>query len=130
MKRNILIVEDDHVMRHIIKRTIAEIGIEVKKLYEAINGQQGLEILKYYKIDLMFTDINMPIMDGLEMLAHMRESLGFKHIPSVVISSENDERLVRALSDSGLGYVHKPFTLQTLEEQIAKLETDAYGWAE
>jgi|SRR5699024_10318387 len=127
MKRNILIVEDDYIMRHVIKRTIAEIGVEVKKLYEAMNGQQGLEILKYHSIDLMFTDIHMPIMDGLEMLAHIRESLGFRHIRAVVISSEKDTQLVRALNDSGLGYVHKPFTMQTLEEQIAKLETDAYG---
>lgn len=127
MKRNILIVEDDYVMRHVIKRTIIEIGVKVKKLHEAVNGQQGLEILKYHNIDLMFTDIHMPIMDGLEMLAHMRENLGFKHIPAVVISSEKDDQLVRALSDSGLGYVHKPFEMQTLEEQIAKLGTDAYG---
>lgn len=130
MKRNILIVEDDHVMRHVIKRTIAEIGIEAKQLYEAFNGEQGLEILKCNKIDLMFTDINMPIMDGLEMLAHVRDNVGLRHIPAVVISSEKDKRVVDALVESGLGYVHKPFTIQTLEDQITKLEIDAYGWAE
>lgn len=121
MKYNVLIVEDDSVMRILIKQTLKESGLEIKEIYEAVNGEKGLAALEVYEIDLLLVDIYMPIMDGIEMLEHVNEHPEHKKIPVVVISTENDERRVDAIVKRGHGFVHKPFTRDLLEEKIKKL---------
>lgn len=120
MKRNVLIVEDDPVMRVVIKRTLLESSLDVGEVYEAENGQIGLEMLEKHDVDLMLVDIYMPVMDGMEMLDYAADHPDFRDIPAVVVSTENDEKRIDAIMRKGMGFVHKEFTTDLLEDQIRK----------
>lgn len=121
MKINVLIVEDDPAMRVVIKQILKASSLEVGIIYEAENGKKGLEMLEQHDIDILLVDIYMPVMDGLEMLDYARDHPDFKDIPAVVISTENDERRIDAIVRKGLGFVHKPFTRDLLEDHLLKI---------
>lgn len=120
MKNNYLIVEDEPTMRLLIRKVLKESGLEIGHIYEANNGQEGLEALEKYNIDTMLVDIYMPVMDGMELLDYTRDHPKFKEIPAIIISTENDEKRIDAIVRKGLGFVHKPFTKELLKEQILK----------
>lgn len=122
MKRKILIVEDECLLRLVIKRTIMKCTIDIDEIYEAGNGQEALAVLEKDTIDLILTDINMPVMDGITMLNHINDNPQLKEIPAVVISAINDKERIEEFSHRGLGFVSKPFTPQQLEEEIFKLD--------
>lgn len=123
MKINILIVEDDPTMRVVIKNTVlsADLGVEIGEIFEAENGEEGIEVLKQKDVHLMLVDIYMPVMDGLEMLDYTYDHPDFKDIPAVVVSTENDESRIDALLRKGLGFVHKPLTHLFLKDQVKKI---------
>lgn len=112
-------------MRVVIRNVLSKIDMAVKHVYEAINGREGLKILKNNPVDLILTDIDMPEMSGLEMLGYIRAHPDFEDVPTVVISSIKDDRLVEAVTKSGMGYVNKPLSEQLLKSQISSLE----GWS-
>src|SRR5690625_7503109 len=72
MTINILVVDDSVIMRMIIRKTIESFCIRRAKIYEASNGREGLEILAERPVDLLLLDVNMPVMDGIEMLITIR----------------------------------------------------------
>lgn len=129
MKRNVLIVEDDLAMRVFIRCSVLKSDLNVEKVYEAGNGKEGLKILKKIRIDLLLTDINMPIMDGMKMLYHIRRHPMLRKVPTTVITTIEDKKLVDTIDRWGLGYIHKPFTQQELEKQILKMDRKRYGYA-
>ena len=122
MQINVLIVEDDPTMRVVLKNTLrsVEMDIEIRKIVEAENGKEGIEVLERESIDLMLVDIYMPVMDGMEMLDYVADNPDFRNIPAVVVSTENDEKRIDAILRRGMGFVHKEFTTSLLEEQIKK----------
>lgn len=120
MKRNYLIVEDEPTMRLIIKKVLYESGLEYGEIYEAENGKEGLEALSKYHIDLILVDIYMPVMDGMEMLDYMMDHPDYRSIPTIVISTENNENRIDAIIRKGVGFVHKPLTKELLKDQILK----------
>lgn len=75
MAVNILVVDDSAVMRSMIKKTIISSGVEVGEIFEAANGKEGLEVLDQNWFDILFIDVNMPVMDGMEMLDRVRKNL-------------------------------------------------------
>lgn len=117
-----LVVEDDHSMRVVTKQTLLRIGLGIERVYEAANGREGLEKIRARPVGLVLTDINMPVMNGLEMLDHMRKDPNIANIPTVVMSSVKDKKIVNTLIESGLGYVQKPFRPLLLKKQIQSLE--------
>lgn len=122
MNLKVLIVEDEPTMRIVIKQVLTKINLHVKQIYEAENGKEGLNVLKRNHIDLILTDIDMPEMNGLEMLSYIQTHPHFDEVPTIVISSINDKRLVNAVIDSGMGYVQKPLTVQLLNKQLLSLK--------
>ncbi|MDR8392851.1 response regulator [Aliifodinibius sp. S!AR15-10] len=116
-------------MKLLFKRALKETNLPVKEIYEAVNENEGLELIKYYNIDLILIGINMPMKEGLETLGQMRQNPEFLGIPAVVISSVDNEKLTNAIQKTGLGYLDKPFSQQALEAQIQKLETNSYGYS-
>lgn len=124
MKINVLIVEDDAAMRVVLKNTVrsVDMDIEIGKIYEAENGQEGIKVLKEKEqIDLMLVDIYMPVMDGLDMLDYVHDHPDFQHIPAIVVSTENDEKRIDAILRQGLGFVPKPLTHVLLKDQIVSM---------
>lgn len=119
---NVLIVEDDPAMRVFIRATLLNSSLNVECIYEAANGEIAYNVLGNCKIDLILSDVNMPVMDGIEFLKKAQNHPEYRDIPAVVITTENDQKLLTMLAYWGHGYVQKPFRLNSLENQINKLQ--------
>lgn len=118
MAINILVVDDSAVMRSMIKKTILNSGVEVGEIYEAGNGQAGLEVLAAEWLDILFIDVNMPVMDGMEMLEKVRENSEYVDLPILIVSTESNPERIEIIQKMNAGFVHKPFTPEVLRERI------------
>jgi len=121
MALNILIVDDSAVMRAMITKTLRISGLPLGELHEAGNGQQGLEVISKNWIDLVLADINMPEMNGIEMIEHIRQNADIAHIPVLIISSSSGQALSDAVAKLGAGFIHKPFSPEQLRNYIIQL---------
>lgn len=105
-------------------KTFKLAGIPVGELYQAANGKEALEILNENRVDLVFSDINMPVMGGVEMIEKMFDDGLLKTIPVVVISSEGSTTRIEQLKSKGISaYIRKPFT----PELVRKVVDDIIG---
>lgn len=118
MSVNILIVDDSAVMRSMIKKTIINSGVDVGEILEAANGKDGLELLETNWLDILFIDVNMPIMDGMEMLDEVRKKSETSDIPILIVSTESNHDRIEIIKNKNAGFVHKPFTPEILRERI------------
>jgi two-component system chemotaxis response regulator CheY len=119
MKLNVMIVDDSPVMRVFVRRVLDLSGLEIERCLEASNGQEALDLLKDNWVDVVLTDINMPTMDGEELLRRMAEHEILRAIPVLVVSTDRTEcRIQKMLSLGAKGYVTKPFTPETLREKL------------
>lgn len=120
MALNILIVDDSSVMRSIIIKTAKLSGINLGEIFQATNGEEGLRLLDANWIDVALIDIHMPVMDGQEMINHLRKNDRYKDLPVIVISSESDQKKIELLHRQGATFIHKPFTPETLKDVIVE----------
>lgn len=119
MAYNILVVDDSETVRAVIAKAIEMSGVEVKTLLTAGNGQEALDILDRDWVDLVFADINMPVMGGVEMVRRMMADDGMKAIPVVIVSTEGSATRIKGLLDSGVkAFLRKPFTPEGLKATI------------
>ena len=94
-------------------------GIPIKSLLTAINGKEALELLGREWVDLVFADINMPVMGGVEMIRLMKADIDMKDIPVIVLSTEGSITRIKGLLDSGVNaFLRKPFTPEALKTTI------------
>lgn len=115
-----LIVDDFSTMRRIVRGLLKEIGYQNAE--EAEDGSVALNMLKNGKFDFVVSDINMPVMNGFELLAAVKADSSLKHLPVLMVTAEaRKEDIVRAAKDGAAGYVVKPFTKATLEEKVQKI---------
>lgn len=128
MPYSVLIVDDSPVMRSFIRRVLTVSGFEVGECLEAGNGEEALEQLGQRSVDIILTDINMPKMNGEELLQRLCADGMLKTIPAVVISTDaTNERILRMIELGAQGYMSKPFTPETLREELERVlgERDA-----
>ena len=117
-----LIVDDSSVMRKIIERALRQAGLDPLVVHEAGSGIEGLEVLKAQHVDLILSDINMPLMDGLEFLRQIRAQNLAPGVPVVMITTESSEEHVRqAILAGAQGYIRKPFTSEQVKERVMPL---------
>ncbi len=121
MAINVLIVDDSAVMRAMILKSLRMTGLELGDTYQAANGQEGLDLLNGNWIDLVIADINMPVMNGEEMIDRMREAPETSDIPIVVISTEGSKARLERLEQKGAAFIHKPFTPEKIRDTIKTL---------
>ena len=122
MAKTVLIVDDSSVMRKIVERSLRQAGVEVGEVHEANNGVEALAMVKEGSFDLILSDINMPMMDGLEFVRQLQGLDNAKDVPVVMITTEGSEsRVVEALSCGARGYIRKPFTVDQVKEYVAPL---------
>jgi len=115
-----LIVDDFSTMRRIVRGLLKEIGYNNAE--EAEDGSVALNMLKNGKFDFVVSDINMPVMNGFELLAAVKADDTLKHLPVLMVTAEaRKEDIVRAAKDGAAGYIVKPFTKATLEEKVQKI---------
>jgi two-component system chemotaxis response regulator CheY len=117
-----LIVDDSSVMRKIVERSLRQAGLDALVVYEAGSGAEGIEVLKTKTVDLILSDINMPIMDGLEFLRQISAQNLAKDVPVIMITTESSEEHVKQAIQAGAkGYIRKPFTAEQVKERVLPL---------
>lgn len=121
MSLNVLVVDDSSVMRKMIIRTLNMSGVPLGEVFEAEDGRLGLELLEENWIDMLFIDVNMPVMDGMEMLTLVRSKPETRDLPVLIISTESNPQRINEINENRAGFVHKPFTPETLREKIIEL---------
>lgn len=122
MGYNILIVDDSSVVRKVLKKTFGMTSIEVGEFFEAENGKVGLEVLLSKWVDVIFLDINMPIMNGMEFMQNLRKDPTFGSTPVIVVSTEGSKDRIQELMDSGIkAFLRKPVTPEDLVKTIEKV---------
>ena len=115
-----LIVDDFSTMRRIVRGLLKEIGYN--NADEAEDGSVALHMLQRAKYDFVVSDINMPAMNGFELLAAVKADDNLKHLPVLMVTAEaRKEDIVRAAKEGAAGYIVKPFTKATLEEKVQKI---------
>jgi len=124
MGYNILIVDDSNTVRSVLAKTLNLAGVPVSTLKEAENGEQALEVLKSQWIDLVITDLNMPVMNGFSLIERMSADDVLVSIPVIVVTTEGSTQRIEKLKNFDIkGYVRKPFT----PEQIKSVVEQAMG---
>ena len=112
-----LVVDDFSTMRRIVRGLIKEMGGQF--IEEAEDGVNALQVLRANKIDFVVSDINMPNMNGFELLKAVKAEESLKHIPVLMVTAEaRKEDIVLAAQTGAAGYIVKPFTKATLEEKV------------
>ena len=130
MAFNVLIVDDSSTMRSVVKRAIKVSGFDVGEYWEAADGKEALEKLRLHWVDVVLTDINMPNLNGMELVARIKEDEVLRTIPVIMVSTEGSERKVQESIRLGAsGYIKKPFhpedIRRTLGEVMGEGENEA-----
>jgi two-component system chemotaxis response regulator CheY len=122
-----LIVDDSAVMRKVVERALRQAGLELSEVLEASNGEEGLQVLRDNQggstpLALILSDINMPVMDGLQFLEARRLEDLAQGVPVVMITTEGNETFVlRAIAAGAQGYICKPFTAEQVKVRVLPL---------
>ncbi len=127
MTHRILIVDDNRIMREMIKRSVAMSGIPVASIAEAANGREALDHIAANPVDLVLLDINMPVMDGEAFLVELRSDPRWRTMNVIVCSSESSLPRIGRFRLLGAGFVHKPFKTEELIAALAKLQSATTG---
>jgi two-component system, chemotaxis family, chemotaxis protein CheY len=120
-KLDVLIVDDSAVMRAMIKRTLVLSGVPVGQILEAGHGVEALEQLANHWVDLALLDINMPVMNGEELLERIRANEETRALAAIVVSTESSDTRLARLREFGVEIVHKPFTPEQLRDTVHRV---------
>ncbi|MEW5924079.1 MAG: response regulator [Candidatus Zixiibacteriota bacterium] len=130
MAYNILIVDDSKTIRSMLEKVINLSGVSLGEIKTAGNGKEALDSLKDNWIDLVLTDINMPVMGGMELIRAMAGDSMLKSIPVVVISSDGSTQRIKEVEEFGVShYLRKPFTPEEVGQVIRTILEEPDGQA-
>ncbi len=116
----ILIVDDSNTMRSLLISTLEQLG--TFRIVQAANGFEALRLLPREHVDLILTDINMPEINGLELLSFVRSNPIYKDVPVIIISTEGSRKdIEKGLSLGANEYLVKPFAPERLLELVKSL---------
>lgn len=118
---NVLIVDDSGVMRSMIRKSLELSGLALGEVHQAGDGREGIAVLDRAWIDLVIVDINMPVMNGEEMVTRMQADPATKSIPTVVVSTEGSETRIARLKERGVRFIRKPFSPEAIRDTLRDL---------
>lgn len=122
MAYHFLLIDDSSIVRKVVIKAMGLTPLEISKIGEANNGQEGLAYLKDNWVDLVFLDINMPVMNGVEFMEELRKDDLYKDLPVVVVSTEGSQDRIDRLKELGVrAYLRKPVTPEELTETVTAL---------
>jgi two-component system, chemotaxis family, chemotaxis protein CheY len=117
--KSILIVEDSATTRALIRAIIEETGDF--NIVEAGSGFEALKLLPAQEFSLVITDVNMPDINGLELINFIKSNSRYSHVPLIIVSTErSDEDRKRGMALGAAAYITKPFKAQELQEVIKR----------
>lgn len=116
---DVLIVDDSAAIRKILQRVLRQTDLPLGEIQEAGDGTEAVEILKNRNFGLILSDINMPQMDGLQLLARIKDMDHLKNVPVIMITTEGGQgKVMEAVQLGATGYVRKPFTAEQIKEKL------------
>jgi two-component system chemotaxis response regulator CheY len=119
---NLLIVDDSMAIRKILLRVLHQTGLDLGQVLEAGDGKEALKLMEGVDISLVLSEINMPNMDGLELLRALRGSTQWHDLPVVMITTEGGQaRAKEAIELGATSCVRKPFSADLLRDELAAL---------
>jgi two-component system, chemotaxis family, chemotaxis protein CheY len=127
MAYNVLLVEDSALVRDVIAKTLSLADVNLGELHQAANGAEAMDIMHAKWIDIVFTDINMPVMNGIELVEHMSSDGILSLIPVIILSTDGSATRVEQLMSKGVrAYIRKPFTPEILRRVILEVLEEHY----
>lgn len=122
MGSRVLIVDDSPILRRVVARALGMAGVELSAVYQAGNGVEALKLLAEYPIDLVFADVNMPEMSGIELVEQMSANGDLERISVVMVTSVRNSEHIEHLKRLGVrAYLTKPFKPEQLRDAIVPL---------
>jgi two-component system chemotaxis response regulator CheY len=119
---SLLIVDDSTAIRKILIRILGQAGIALGPVHEAGDGAEALKVLEGNPVSMVLSDINMPNMDGIELLRSLRASERWKELPVVLITTEGAQaRVQEAVELGATSYIRKPFNADQLRDRLTTL---------
>jgi len=119
MSKRIMTIDDSKTMRDMLMLTLTDAGYDV---LQAVDGQDGLDKLAGERVDVVITDINMPKMDGYEVIRQLRKNPAFRSTPILVLTTESEiEKRNLAREAGATGWMVKPFDPDRLIETVRKV---------
>ena len=116
---NVLIVDDSAAIRKILQRVLRQTDLPLGEFMEAGDGTEAVALLQKHTFGLILSDINMPQMDGLQLLARIKEMPALKDVPVIMITTEGGQgKVMKAVHLGAAGYVRKPFTADQIKEKL------------
>lgn len=122
MPLDVLIVDDSAAIRKILQRVLRQTDVPIGEVYEAGDGLEAIQVMKAQNIGLVLSDINMPNMDGLQLLSELKANASWKSVPIVMITTEgSQQKVVEAVNLGAAGYVKKPFTAEQIKDKLVSV---------
>jgi two-component system, chemotaxis family, chemotaxis protein CheY len=122
MGKSLMIVDDSATMRKIIMRTVRMSGLDFERTEEAGSGVEALQKLQSSPVDVILCDVNMPEMNGTELVKKARQLPTCSGTKIVMVSTESAQDLIdQVMSDGADGYITKPFTPEKFQEKLTPL---------
>ncbi len=122
MALDVLIVDDSAAIRKILQRVLLQADVDIGKILEAGDGLEALETLKTNRVGLILSDVNMPKMDGLQLLGQLKADATHRDVPVVMITTEGSQaKVLEAVTLGAAGYIRKPFTAEQIKEKLTGL---------
>src|SRR6056297_1194925 len=117
----ILIVEDCNVMQSVIKKTLSLIGLPFSRIDSATNGLLGLQMIEKQLYDIIIVDLNMPVMDGMEMINNLKKYTHAVDTSVIVVSADGQQWKKELFKVQDVGFMHKPFKPEELRSKILEV---------
>jgi two-component system chemotaxis response regulator CheY len=127
MSFNVLVVDDSAVVRAMIIRTLRTSGLPLSEVHESADGRAALDVLDAHWIDIALVDLNMPGMSGEELIEQVRANPATADLAILVVSGEDGAARIAQIRERGAAFLQKPFTVQTLREEIRRLTAAPSG---
>ena len=119
---NILIVDDSSTMRMVLRRIVDLTDVPIGTVYEAVNGREALKILETCDVDALFTDINMPVMSGYELLLAIAREPRWNQMLRIVVSTDGSELRQEEVREAHVSlYITKPFRPEAVRNVLSRI---------
>lgn len=119
MNKTILVVDDSQSLRNLVKLVLENEGF---KILLAENGKEALKMMASEEIQLLVTDLHMPVMDGMELVKNVRQSKEYQYLPVLILTTETNSQIkIRAKNIGATGWITKPFDNEKLIKTIKRV---------